>query len=111
MSEPINEVKEIKEYIKNEYFEYELFQPNMHRYTDVKFFDYKLEEPPKLQGCERVEEFIEAKKYIRKFYKWTDEDLLSDFVKVSCMTKRFSNIPTKKDLEGAIRKINKKIKK
>lgn len=100
-------VRELKEYIKKEYFEYEYFEPNLYRYTDVKLFDYKLEVPPKLQGCEKIEEFIEAKKYLKKFYKWSDEDLMHDFVKVSCMTRRFSNVPTKKDLEGAIRKIKK----
>lgn len=102
---------EIKEYVKCEYFEYELFQPNTYHFTDYKLFDYTLETPPKLQGCETIQEFIEAKNYLKKFYKWTDIELLNDFVKVSCMTKRFSNIPTKKDLEGAIRKINKKQKK
>jgi hypothetical protein len=109
MSQPQN--KEIKEYIPQSYFEYEYFEPNKNRYTDYKLFDYTLEIPPKLQGCETIDEFFAAKNYLQNFYKWSDKELLSDFVKVSCMTKRFSNIPTKKDLEAAIRKINKKQKK
>jgi hypothetical protein len=104
-------MSELKEYVKCEYFEYDTIQPDEKLYTDFKLFDYTLETPPKLQDCNTIDEFIEAKNYIKKFYKWTDEDLINDFVKVSCMSKRFCNIPTKKDLEGAIRKINKKLKK
>jgi hypothetical protein len=101
----------IHEYIKKDYIEYDTFQPNLNRYTTLDFITYELQKPPKLQQCETIDEFIKAKNYLKGFYKWTDEELLSDFVKVSCMSKRFCNIPTKKDLEGAIRKINKKLKK
>jgi hypothetical protein len=81
---------------------------NKNCFTDSSHFKYFLD-IPKLEKINTGEEFIKACKFIKNLYSWSDDEFVVLFVKATCVDKKY--LPTKKDLEGQIRKLKKKIKK
>jgi hypothetical protein len=77
-------------------------------FTDSSHFNYILD-IPKLENINTGVEFINACKFIKNLYSWSDDEFVMLFVKAKCVDKKY--LPTKKDLEGQIRKLKKKIKK
>jgi hypothetical protein len=86
-------------------FTFKKIEPLNAVYYDKLKFNY-VEKPPKLKDIKTGEEFIEAEKFFKKNYQWTDEEFLKLFVRVTCADK--SLLPTKKNLEQQIRKLKKK---
>lgn len=81
---------------------------NRNGYIDSSHFNYILD-IPKLEKINTGQELIDACKFIKNLYSWSDDEFVLLFVKATCVDKKY--LPTKKDLEGQIRKLKKKIKK
>jgi hypothetical protein len=88
-------------------YKFKKIEPSTVVYYDASKFNYKPETPPKLKDIKTGQEFIQAEKFYKQLYQWSDDEFLKLFVRVTCAEK--SLLPTKKDLEKQLRKLKKKV--
>ena len=83
-------------------------EPTPKTYINKEFFNYQLPKALKLKDIETAQEIIEAERYFRQHYGWTDEVLIKTMVKACCCKSYL--VPTKKDLKHQLQKMKKKNK-
>lgn len=87
-------------------YTFKKIEPSTIKYYDSSLFNYESPKIPKLKDISTGSEFIEAEKFCKKLYNWSDDEFLKLFVRVTCADK--SLLPTKKDLEKQLRKLKKR---